>query len=298
MPGALFFKQLGIYLETQRGPGPGPYKSVRREYLLRAAHSAGLFEMQAMIACLGRDIWPLSLSRNRGVLSAAEQARLLSSHVAIIGCGGLGGYAITLLARAGIGRLSLVDPDDFDESNLNRQQFCSLDTLGQNKAQVAARALEGIAPHMACRVFPRAARPDNLPEILNGADIVVDCLDSLASRFEAEAAALALGIPFIHGAVAGREGFVLISRPAEQGGSSAADPTDSNPQGLTSLYPDGGTKNSAGSAEEKRGVPAFSPAVIAGLQAQLTVAELLGSSRFDGLLHLDLSVPSLEIFAL
>jgi molybdopterin/thiamine biosynthesis adenylyltransferase len=244
---------------------------------------------KSMALCLEHDVWPLRFARNRGVFLAREQRRLLESRAAVIGCGGLGGHVVTLLARAGVGAFTLCDGDAFDESNLNRQILCREAVLGRNKALVARDELAAIAAHADVRVFPAAAGPGNLPEILHGASLVVDCLDSLAARRFVAAAADAAGIPFIHGAVAGDEGFAMLVRPGEKS--------------LEALYPDRAPafENTfdGGGAQLRAGVPTLTPAAIAVLQAGLALRVLTGKKTTGArLCHLDLAGPMLEVLAL
>ena len=252
---------LAPFCSARPGPGPGPFLAVSAEGIRAVAEHLGLSPGQAMILCLGHDIWPLRFARNRGVFSAEEQIRLLRSRAAVIGCGGLGGHVVTLLARAGVGAFTLCDPDSFDESNGNRQLLCREANIGRNKALVAQEELAAIASHAEARVFPVAAGPANLPDILHKADIVMDCLDSLETRRSVAAAADAAAIPFVHGAGAGEEGFAMLLRPGEKG--------------LDSLY---GTEVSheETNAESRLGVPTLTPAAIAVLQANIALRVLTG----------------------
>ena len=98
--------------------------AARRDYGLK----------DAMLECLGAGIWPERFRANAGSLSTEDQARLLTSRVCVIGCGGLGGVVIVELARMGIGGLTVCDADVFDESNMNRQFLCRPERIGQPKS--------------------------------------------------------------------------------------------------------------------------------------------------------------------
>ena len=74
---------------------------------------------------LAHDLLPARYQRNRAMISIQQQLLLLQSKVAVFGCGGLGGYIIEELARLGVGRITVVDPDVFEEHNLNRQLLCT-----------------------------------------------------------------------------------------------------------------------------------------------------------------------------
>lgn len=271
---------LAPFCQPQAGPGPDPFQAVSMAGIRTAAGRLGITLTQTMALCLKHGVWPLRFARNRGVLTAAEQRDLLESRAAIIGCGGLGGHVATLLARAGVGAFTLCDCDVFDESNLNRQLLCTEATLGRNKAEVAREELARIASHADARVFPVRAEPGNLPSILHGAALVMDCLDSLETRRHVARAADAAGIPFIHGAVAGEEGFAMAVLPGEKS--------------LEALYHDAPQPGENG-AESRLGVPTVTPAATAALQASLAVQALTGKNPGTAYLqHLDLAVPMLE----
>jgi molybdopterin-synthase adenylyltransferase len=96
----------------------------------------GLHELYRQSLTLG--ISPHRYLRNREAVSLEDQLRLASSQVTVIGAGGLGGHVIHLLSRIGVGCLVVVDCDRFDETNLNRQIFCTMDSLGKPKAHIAS----------------------------------------------------------------------------------------------------------------------------------------------------------------
>ncbi len=276
---------------TLPGAGPDPLECITLAGTEELAALLRIPPREAMVFCLERDVWPLRFARNRGVFSAADQAKLLALRVAVIGCGGLGGHVILTLARLGVGELIVCDCDAFDESNLNRQILCREDRLGMNKAGAARRELALTASHAFVRAHECAATPDTLPAILDGAVAVADCLDNLKTRRQLEEAANAAGIPCIHGAVAGHEGFAMTCRPRPAGEASA----------LSLLHGEAGIAPEHG-AEAQAGVPAPTPAAVALLQVMLIIRELLGPPPEHGgaipLLHLDLSIPGLETLQL
>lgn len=277
-------KPLAPFCTARNGPGSGSFWAVSLEGTRVLAEHLAVSLRDAMRICLEHDIWPLRFARNRGVFNAADQRKLLASHAAVIGCGGLGGHAATLLARVGVGALTLCDPDAFDESNLNRQLFCTEQSLGQNKALAARDAVSAMASHIQGIVHAVAARADNLPEILAGADIAMDCLDSLEARRLLAAAASEAKIPLVYATVAGDEGFTMLVRPGD----------DSLQRLYASEDPGGQT-----AAETVLGVPTTTPAAIAAIQVTLAVRHLLGrGAESPSLLHLDLAVPHMESFTL
>ncbi|MBB5349368.1 ThiF family adenylyltransferase [Desulfoprunum benzoelyticum] len=141
------------------------------------------------------NIMPLRYLRNG--LRCQEQLSLVQARVGIIGCGGLGGTVAALLARLGIGRLRLVDPDCFEEHNLNRQRFATIDSLGRPKTESARRAISSINPAV---VVEAVVRPFTEADI-EAVDIVVDGLDDAGKRLELAAHCTNLDRPLVHGAV-------------------------------------------------------------------------------------------------
>ena len=122
---------------------------VRREGIVRMAQHCACSLKSAMILLLRRhNIWPERFYRNAGVLNSREMARLLESRVFIAGCSVLGGHVAVLLARLGIGALRLCDPDVFEESHLNRQCFCTEQTLSRPKVLACRDGLLGMASYM------------------------------------------------------------------------------------------------------------------------------------------------------
>lgn len=117
--------------------------------------------------------------RNLGFVDAAEQARLRAGRVLVIGVGGMGGAAVQALARMGIGALTLADIDTFEVSNLNRQVFATLDTVGQDKAQATAAALRRINPGLELRVLG-GEWPSQLDALLAEHPIVINGMDDIA----------------------------------------------------------------------------------------------------------------------
>lgn len=262
-------------------------RSMRAISLEGVRHIAGRYGISLLAAlklCLLHDIWPLRFIRNSGVFSAREQSALLDSHVAIVGCGGLGSYAAQLLARAGVGGLTLCDGDTFSESNLNRQAGCRESSIGLNKARVTADTVKDLAGHLSLKVFPVNLNRQNAPEIIEGAGLVMDCLDSLPARYVLAEVAGESQLPFVHGTIAGHEGFAAVSLPDDDI--------------LRTLYGDA-PPSPSDCAEMALGVPTVTPAATASLQCALTIRTLLGKTPEPGTLHhLDISAPFLETLKL
>ncbi|GGO99341.1 adenylyltransferase/sulfurtransferase [Stakelama pacifica] len=141
-------------------------------------------------------------------IGGAGQSKLLRSPVAVIGAGGIGSPAIEYLAAAGIGRLTIIDDDHVDLSNLQRQTLFATADQGQAKVEVAAREVARRNPD--CAVTPVLRRIDaaNARDLLDGADVVLDGCDNFETRLIVADTALALRIPLISAAVGQFEGQV------------------------------------------------------------------------------------------
>lgn len=270
---------------------------VERDVLADLARLRGCPLRQVMDECLSRHIWPERFRRNYGLFSVMAMRRLLGARVLLAGCGGLGGHLAGLLARLGIGAFVLCDPDSFTESNLNRQAFCTERTLGRPKAEVAAEAVRDMAGHAEVVSHVLAVTADNLPALLDGVDVALDCLDSVADKTLLENACLRAGVPFVHGGVLRHEGMVFRNVP-EPADSPAGAPDALPDIGLRRLYPQG---QSAAELDAARaaGVSVLSVAGTACLMAGQCLRILLGDAApgLGRLYHLDSGLPELESFA-
>jgi hypothetical protein len=128
------------------------------------------------LAALGLGILPERYQRNSTTYSFAEQIRLLTSRLALVGLGGLGGHALEILARTGVGHVCAADGDEFQPSNLNRQLLCTQRSLSGYKAAAAAARVQLVNP--AVDFEPVAAYLDEglMERFLVGADLAVDAL--------------------------------------------------------------------------------------------------------------------------
>lgn len=208
--------------------------------------------------------------RNQGVLSKDQQLLLQAKTVAVIGCGGLGGYVIEELVRIGVGRLHLFDPDVFTLSNCNRQLYALQSTLGSNKAEAAARRVQEIHPYCVVRTYSADFRDLAGEAEPFQVDAAIDCLDKIQARHDLADLCDRQAIPLVHGAVSGWYGQVGVHLP----GSHL----------IGRLYPHHLETNSAPS------VLACTVAVVASIQAAETVKLLLGlpSALHNTWLHIDL----------
>ena len=121
-----------------------------------------------------------AFARNLGLVSAEEQQKLRASRVAIVGMGGVGGVHLETLARLGIGRFTIADPDTFDVANTNRQYGARVSTLGRSKVEVMAKIARDINPEIELRVFRELIGPENAEEFLRDADLFIDGVDFYA----------------------------------------------------------------------------------------------------------------------
>jgi hypothetical protein len=115
--------------------------------------------------------------RNLGLISRREQEKLRNSRVAIAGMGGVGGVHLLTLARLGIGKFTIADPDVFELANFNRQAGANIETIGQNKAELMAAESRRINPEIEINVFAEPITRFNVAEFLADADLFVDGVD-------------------------------------------------------------------------------------------------------------------------
>ncbi|MEQ1602088.1 MAG: thiamine biosynthesis protein ThiF [Methylophilaceae bacterium] len=121
-----------------------------------------------------------AFSRNLGVVSADEQARLRQSTVAIAGMGGVGGDYLISLVRAGVGRFHIAEFDEFELANFNRQYGANTQTLGRSKLQVMLEYARQINPEISVKFFDKGVDATNIDEFLSGVDLAVDGMDIFA----------------------------------------------------------------------------------------------------------------------
>jgi molybdopterin/thiamine biosynthesis adenylyltransferase len=169
------------------------------------------------IAALEIHIYPERYTRNFNTYDPQDQIRLLKSRVSVIGLGGLGGTVIEWLSRVGIGHMTLIDGDRFEDHNLNRQLLCTQERIGTTKSRAAAERVCGINSSITVTAHTTFLTSDNADRLINDSDVVVDCLDNIESRFVLETAAKKAGIPFVSAAVGGVAGQVTTIFPQDKG---------------------------------------------------------------------------------
>lgn len=229
------------------------------QHQLAAAERFALSIAEVEAAILAADLLPARYQRNRGMLSTQQQGQLFRSRVAVIGCGGLGGYVLEELARLGVGQIVAIDADVFEEHNLNRQLLSTPGTLGQAKVEAAVQRLAEINPAVDVKPVMGQFTKDNGRNLLGGMDCVVDAVDNVTARLDLEAVCCELRMPLVHGAIAGWYGQVATVYPGE--GT------------LQKLY-----RHWTGGKgiEQQLGNPSFTPAVIASLEVAEVCKVLLG----------------------
>lgn len=199
--------------------------------------------------------------RNIGVAGVVGQIKLLETKALVLGLGGLGGHVIEQLARMGVGAIAGVDPDVFDESNLNRQVLSLRENLGAPKAQVAEARVRCINPALSFRGYQMTH--DDIPESLWAeTDIVFDCLDNVPDRLHVADLCSQEDKLLIHGAIAGWYGQAAVVRPR---GNL-----------LHRIYPDG--LDAGHTLEKEFGTPAFTAALVAGFMVSLGMKVVLGKA--------------------
>lgn len=142
----------------------------------------------------------------------AGQAKLKAAHVAVIGAGGIGCPAIAYLAAAGVGKLTIIDHDVVELSNLQRQPLFTDGDIGSPKAEVAADAARRINPHVDTVAVARRLDAGNADALLTGASLILDGCDNFETRLTVNRAAVALRIPLLSAAIGAFEGQVALYR--------------------------------------------------------------------------------------
>lgn len=143
-------------------------------------------------------------------LDIEGQEKLLAARVLILGLGGLGSPAAMYLAAAGVGHLVLVDDDEVDLSNLQRQIVHTTERVGESKVTSAAQTLAQLNPEVEITCVAQRLDQKALEQQLAGVDLVLDCTDNFSSRFALNAACVATGTPLVSGAAIRMEGQVAV----------------------------------------------------------------------------------------
>ena len=153
--------------------------------------------------------------RNLGALTEQECAVLRTKTVLVAGCGGPGGYLIEMLLRLGVGTIRAADGDCFEASNLNRQLLSSPLSLGQSKADAAARRAALVNPDVRFVPISQFVMTENAAELIQGCDAVLDALDNIQARRLLAHACAEAGIPLIHGAICAWSAQAAVVMPGD-----------------------------------------------------------------------------------
>ncbi len=192
-------------------------------------------------------------------VGAAGQARLAAATVLVIGAGGLGCPVLQYLAGAGVGRLTIVDHDSVEETNLHRQPLYGMGDIGVAKAEAARATLQRFNPGVVIEAIVERLTPQNAPRLVAAADLVVDAADSFAATYILSDACHAAAKPLVSASVIGLTGYA--------GAFCGGGPS------YRAVFPDvsvdGGTCATLG-------VLGSAVAVLGGLQAHLALHLLLG----------------------
>ncbi len=141
------------------------------------------------------------------------QAKLLASKVLLLGAGGLGSPAALYLAAAGVGTIGIIDMDEVDTSNLQRQILHNLDRVGDRKVDSAKKTLTAMNPDVDVVTHDTRLSADNVLDLIAGYDVIIDGADNFPSRYLLNDASVKLGIPVVHGSIFRFEGMVTVFDP-------------------------------------------------------------------------------------
>lgn len=227
---------------------------------------------------LEASLLPSRYQRNRTTITVEQQLKLFSSKVAVVGCGGLGGYIIEELARLGIGEIIAIDPDIFEDHNLNRQLFSTLSMIGQSKAVAAEKRIAEINPAITVTPVQIPFCKETGEDLFTDIDVVADAVDSVRTRFEIADTCNRLKIPLVHAAIGGWYGHVCTVFPGEKT--------------LEKIYPENSHDKGV---EQELGNPAFTPAVIAGFEVAEICKIILGKTNLLRNRKLSIDLLDMEI---
>ncbi len=143
------------------------------------------------------------------------QQKLLNKSVLLLGAGGLGSPAALYLAAAGVGHIGIIDMDEVDASNLQRQILHNMDRIGERKVESAKKTIQLLNPDVEVTTYDVRLGADNVLDIIDGYDVIVDGMDNFPTRYLVNDAALLKKIPVVHGSIFRFEGQVTVFRPYE-----------------------------------------------------------------------------------
>jgi molybdopterin/thiamine biosynthesis adenylyltransferase/rhodanese-related sulfurtransferase len=214
------------------------------------------------------------------------QAKLLASKVLLLGAGGLGSPAALYLAAAGVGTIGIVDMDEVDASNLQRQILHNIDRIGDRKVDSAKKTLTMLNPDVDVVTYDTRLDASNIMDIIAGYDVIVDGADNFPSRYVLNDASVKLGIPVVHGSIFRFEGMVTVFDP--KNGPTYRD-----------MVPEPPPAELAPSCAEA-GVLGVLPGIVGSIQALETIKLLLslGESLVGRILAIDTTEMEFRTFKL
>ena len=219
-------------------------------------------------------------------VGVAGQAKLLQSKVLLLGAGGLGSPAALYLAAAGVGTLGIVDMDEVDASNLQRQILHNVDRVGERKVDSAKKTLTMLNPDIDVVTYDTRLAASNIVDIISGYDVIVDGADNFPSRYLLNDASVKLGIPVVDGSIFRFEGMVSVFHPLR--GPTYRD-----------MVPEPPPAEMAPSCAEA-GVLGVLPGIVGSIQALETIKLLLdlGDSLIGRILAIDTTEMTFRTFNL
>jgi molybdopterin/thiamine biosynthesis adenylyltransferase/rhodanese-related sulfurtransferase len=205
---------------------------VRSAFAARTMQELGYATVESMAGGFGRwkdegrdwkqpaTLSPEQMNRYKRHLLLPEvgvegQQRLLAAKVLLLGAGGLGSPAALYLAAAGVGTIGIVDMDDVDASNLQRQILHNVDRIGHRKVDSAKQTLTMLNPDVDVVTYDTRLDASNIMDIIAGYDVIVDGADNFPSRYLLNDASVKLGIPVVHGSIFRFEGMVSVFHPKQ-----------------------------------------------------------------------------------
>jgi molybdopterin/thiamine biosynthesis adenylyltransferase len=203
--------------KSQTFPDGRAAKSLSVKDVVRLSRKYGIGGGRVELSALANDIIPDRYIRNMRTFSIKDQAALLQARVCIVGLGGLGGTVVEILARVGIGALTLIDGDTFEDSNLNRQFLATQSKIGTSKVQAAQERVAAINTSIVTDGYHQFLDKASVTALIRQADVIVDCLDNLKTRFFLEEAAKRQKTPLVSAAIGGTSGQVTAIFPQDRG---------------------------------------------------------------------------------
>ena len=186
---------------------------LKMESVRELAKKSGYSIKQAELYLLEQNILPYRYIGTAKFTGLQGMISLLKSRVAIIGCGGVGGFVCELCARLGVGEILLFDGDVYEESNINRQIGCIEENIGKYKAEVMANRIKDINSDIKVFYKNTYLQKSHFTKELTGCHVVIDSVDNIQDSLDISNACKEMMIPFIHGCIGNSSINVGVSMP-------------------------------------------------------------------------------------